>query len=189
MGADVRAWYAAMPRPTRLLPHKRPAAALPLPANAAAAGGAAAAYAPGGAGPALWGGNGGGVGGAVHGSSAASAGVAAGGVSGTIDRYYLSRHCAACDALTHLQQPLCEACLDAPQVAAAVLGARAARLERQHLHLVRLCLHCGGGGGGAMAHGGVVCDSVACGVWYERRKVAGELRALAALAAAALEPL
>jgi hypothetical protein len=34
VGADVRAWFAAMPRPTRLLPHKRPPAALALPGAA-----------------------------------------------------------------------------------------------------------------------------------------------------------
>lgn len=50
LGVDVRGWYAALPRPQRLLPQKRPAAAL-------------------------------GLGG--RGSSA-----------GTIDAYYLSRHCA-----------------------------------------------------------------------------------------------
>lgn len=56
VGADVRAWYASLPRPHRLLPQKRPAAALGLQ----------------------------GGGGAKTGASGA----------GTIDAYYLSRHCA-----------------------------------------------------------------------------------------------
>ena len=99
-----------------------------------------------------------------------------------------------------------------------------ARLERQHAHMVRLCLHCGGGGGrvvplstGQSASsgphlpaglgagpagrraaasaarpacevngynagcGGVVCDSLDCGVYYERRKLLGELAVLARL--------
>jgi hypothetical protein len=99
-----------------------------------------------------------------------------------------------------------------------------ARLERQYAHMVRLCLHCGGGGGrvvplsaghstspgphllaalaggpagrraaGVAARpacevncynagcGGVVCDSLDCGVYYERRKLLGELAVLARL--------
>ena len=55
VGADVRAWYAGMSRPQRLLPQKRPPAALPLPRDA---------------------------------------GPRGSGSGGTIDRYYLSRHCA-----------------------------------------------------------------------------------------------
>ncbi len=50
LGVDVRGWYTALPRPQRLLPQKRPAAALGLAARGSAA--------------------------------------------GTIDAYYLSRHCA-----------------------------------------------------------------------------------------------
>lgn len=50
VGADVRAWFAILPRPQRLLPQKRPAAALGLGGRGASA--------------------------------------------GTIDAYYLSRHCA-----------------------------------------------------------------------------------------------
>lgn len=50
VGADMRSWYATMPRPQRLLPRKRPAAALGLDGGRSAA--------------------------------------------GTIDAYYLSRHCA-----------------------------------------------------------------------------------------------
>ena len=49
VGADMRAWFATMPRPQRLLPQKRPAAALGLGGRSSA---------------------------------------------GTIDAYYLSRHCA-----------------------------------------------------------------------------------------------
>ncbi len=114
-----------------------------------------------------------------------------------------------------------------PQSSLALLAARVGRLERQHAQLVRLCLHCGGGGGRVVPHGvglgagagagggggggrgagggrgqggggaggtpacvvngynagcgGVVCDSLDCGVYYERRKVAGELAALGGL--------
>ena len=150
VGADVRAWFAELPRPHRMLPQKRPVAALPL------------------------GGGGGGGGGA------------------TIDRFYLSRHCAVCDELTHANKPLCERCTWEPQLVAAVLPSRLSRGERQYAQLVRVCVGCGGGGGGggagaeAAAQGGVVCDSLDCGVYFERRKAWHELRAVAALAEAGL---
>ena len=88
-----------------------------------------------------------------------------------------------CDGLTHAQRPLCEACRADPQAAGAVLAARAARLEAAHALLVRVCLHCGGGGGGGASFGpgGVACDSLDCGVFFERRKAAGEAAAAEAL--------
>ena len=58
VGGDMRAWFAAMPRPQRLLPQKRPAAALSLGGRSSA---------------------------------------------GTIDAYYLSRHCAV-GAVTFLRE-------------------------------------------------------------------------------------
>ena len=51
--------------------------------------------------------------------------------------------------------------------------------------LLQVCLHCGGGGGGGQ-HGGVVCDSLDCGAYYERRKVAFEMAAAQAQLEAAL---
>ncbi len=111
-----------------------------------------------------------------------------------MEHYYLSRHCAVCDELTLPSQPLCERCVAAPQLSAAALLARVARLERQHTHVVRMCLHCGGGGevctanmegiGGekVVADGGVVCESLDCGVFFERRKLSHELRAMSAMA-------
>jgi DNA polymerase zeta len=156
-GGEVRAWFAAMPRPHRMLPQKRPAASLPL----------------------LGGGGGGGGG--------------RGGGAATIDTFYLSRHCAVCDGLTLRDRPLCDDCLARPQLAAAVLAARWNRLERQHVQLARVCVGCGGGGSGGGGHaagqGGVVCDSLDCGVYFERRKVWFELRAARALAEAGLGEL
>lgn len=61
VGADLRAWFAAMPRPHKLLPQKRPQE-INVPRETAGA-------QPGPARPAA-------------------------GLSATIDRYYLSRHCA-----------------------------------------------------------------------------------------------
>lgn len=94
-----------------------------------------------------------------------------------------------CDGLTHAAQPLCDQCQLDPQLAAAVLTARSGRLERQYVQLVRICLHCNGGGGRQIQHGGIVCDSLDCGVYYERRKVAHELAAAAALGQAGLSLL
>lgn len=65
LGVDVRGWYTALPRPQRLLPQKRPAAALGLGAGAGGRGSAA----------------------------------------GTIDAYYLSRHCAVRPASFHSSCP------------------------------------------------------------------------------------
>jgi hypothetical protein len=216
VGADVRSWFAHMRKPTRLLPQKRPTNALALPAAAglAGAGGGGGAAAAAGmdeasaAAVAAGAGFGmaaalagiessvtagssraaGGSSGMMQGYAAAGA-AAAPGSSATIDAYYLSRHCAVCDELTRAAEPLCERCRANPQVAAVVLAARAARLERQHQHLVRLCQSCGGGGGWNVRHGGVVCGSLDCGVYFERYKVVGELRSMSAVAAAGLQLL
>lgn len=115
MGVDVRAWFAGMPRPGLLLPHKRPAR------DASATGGS------------------------------------------TIDRYYLSRHCAVCDELTAASRPLCPRCTDEPQLTAAVLAARLNRLERQNRHLLRLCAHCGGGGATGEGGAGDDCECLGLG--------------------------
>lgn len=133
-----------MPRPQRLLPHKRPAHALAL----------------------------------MNGAGASTSGGGEGqhqGGAGTIDRFYLSRHCAVCDALTHSSRPLCDECLSNPLLAAAVLSSRWNRLERQHVQLARVCCHCGGSGGRNVDQGGIICDSLDCGVYYERRKVWQEM--------------
>ncbi len=149
VGADVRAWFAAMPRSTRMLPQKRPAT---LAMGVGLAAGVGAVAAADGGRP------------MHHGAHSAQ---------GVIADYYLSRHCLVCDELTGAAQALCIRCSAEPQASAALLLGRAARLERQHRHTVRLCLHCGGGGGRAVsAHGGgVVCDNLDCGMYYERRKL------------------
>ena len=113
LGADVRAWFAQLPRPSRLLPQKRPPPAL---LGEASAGGGAS--------------------------------------TGTIDRYYLSRHCAICDQLTAAASAICERCAAEPSLAAGVLLARQARLDARYRRLVRLCTHCGGDGGWSRAHDG-----------------------------------
>ena len=74
---------------------------------------------------------------------------------------------------------MCERCLGDPQLAAAVMGARAARLQAQHALTVQTCLHCGGGGAPLLvvqgvALGGVACRSLDCGLYFERWKLRGE---------------
>jgi len=81
VGADPRAWFVGMTKPQRLLPQKRPPAALPL------------------------GGKG---------------GRGAGGV-GTIDQYYLSRHCAV-SLSPFAPPPVATALLSPPLLACHVAG-------------------------------------------------------------------
>lgn len=107
----------------------------------------------------------------------------------TIDTFYLSRHCAVCDDLTRATRPLCDRCLLEPQLAAAVLSARWNRLERQYGRLVTVCCGCGAGGGANAGEGGIVCDSLDCGIYFERRKVWYELRTAVALSDAGLKAL
>ncbi|ONK63448.1 uncharacterized protein A4U43_C07F15260 [Asparagus officinalis] len=78
-----------------------------------------------------------------------------------IDAYYISKHCTLC---------------------AAVIG-NTSKLEREIQHLVSICRHCGGGDW--IIEGGVKCTSLACSVFYERRKIQKELQATSSLAAAA----
>lgn len=73
------------------------------------------------------------------------------------------------------------------------MQARLARLERQHAQLARICGHCGGGGGGPQAvavadveDSHIVCQSLECGIYFERSKTRHELRNVRALSAAAL---
>lgn len=113
---------------------------------------------------------------------------------GKIDNFYLSRHCVCCDGLTRVNQPLCEGCRKDPQLVAAIIPSRLNRTERQHTHLVRLCLACGGGsrlsptttGNNSNSDiedgaGHTVCASLDCGIYFERRKVWFELQVARAL--------
>jgi DNA polymerase zeta len=211
VGADVRSWYGELPKPNRLLPQKRPLHSLALPPAPGGGGGGGGGGASGPACalrhavvPRAWGEGGAAAAGALSGAGLGpQVPSAAAGGSHTIDSYYLSQHCAACDALTRAGEPLCGACRSTPAAAGALLLARAARAERQNQHLVRLCLHCGGGGGAGgggaappgpaafagaeeVGDGGVACDSLDCGVFFERRKARREAAALAALAAGGL---
>lgn len=181
VGADVKAWFGAMPRQMRMLPQKRPLSALPLLVGGSSGGSGSAA-----AGVGIVGGGGGIGGGILPSAVARTMTTAGGGLGTTIDHYYLSRHCAVCDELTRVNQSVCDRCAADPQAAAASLIARTSRLERQHRHMARICLHCSGGGSADAPHGGIACDSLDCGVYYERRKLAQELASMSALTSASL---
>lgn len=183
IGADLRAWFNDMPRPQRMMPQKRSITNLPLDHLGIAPGG-----------------NRGGAGGLWHPAGNRVGARGGGGNRGTIDRYYLSRHCAVCDGLTSAARPLCDECIAAPDQAVVTLTLRVARLERQHARLVRICAACGGGGASDAALnadnalmlvpcGGVACDSLECGIYYERRKTGHELAAAQALMYSSLRTL
>ena len=95
-----------------------------------------------------------------------------------IDYYYLSKHCTICGELVQASAHLCNQCSQNGIAAAAtaVIG-RTSKMEREMQHLAAICQHCGGG------NWSVKCTSLACSVFYERRKVQKELRSLSSLAA------
>eukprot|EP00892_Ulva_mutabilis_P005116 jgi/Ulvmu1/2977/UM015_0017.1 len=112
----------------------------------------------------------------------------------TIDQFYASRHCIVCDSYTPARQPLCTWCQRAPQMTAAVLQARLARLERQQEELARICTHCGGGGSMPgvevdVEDTAIVCQSLECGVYFERMKTKHEMKTMKVLSEVAFELL
>jgi DNA polymerase zeta len=101
----------------------------------------------------------------------------------TIDHFYLSRHCICCDALTMVNEPLCRACQDDKQLVAFALPHRLNRIQRQLIHISRMCSSCGGVG----ARGEVICESLDCSLYFERRKVWWEKQTLQALVSRCLD--
>jgi DNA polymerase zeta len=95
-----------------------------------------------------------------------------------IDYHYLSKHCILCGELVQASAHLCNQCSQkgAAAAATAVIG-RTSKTEREMQHLAAICQHCGGG------DWSVKCTSLACSVFYERRKVQKELRSLSSVAA------
>ncbi|BBN02455.1 DNA polymerase zeta [Marchantia polymorpha subsp. ruderalis] len=98
---------------------------------------------------------------------------------GTIDQYFLSRHCTICGEFTRASQLLCSVCFANPRAAAILLPGRTARLEKEYKHLQAICRHCGGGDGGP--EGNIACISLDCSVFFELRKVHRELTAAGAV--------
>ncbi|CAN1232917.1 DNA polymerase zeta catalytic subunit [Linum perenne] len=97
-----------------------------------------------------------------------------------IDYYYLSQHCLICGELVRSSAPICGKCMkNEAAVATAVVG-RTSKLEREMHHLAAICRQCGGGDW--VVEAGIKCNSLACSVFYERRKVQKELMGLTAVA-------
>ncbi|KAF7124883.1 hypothetical protein RHSIM_Rhsim12G0060600 [Rhododendron simsii] len=104
-----------------------------------------------------------------------------------IDYYYLSKHCVLCGELVQGSAHLCGQCLkNEAAVAIAIIG-RTSKLEREIQHLAAICRHCRGGDW--TLESGVQCTSLACSVFYERRKVQKELQALSTVATEAASQL
>lgn len=131
VGADLRQWFQAMPRPVRDAPTKQ------------------------------------------HFSASNS-------FRARIDYYYSSKHCVLCGELVQAANYLCERCSKKGPVTAAAMTGRTSKLERDIQHLVAICRHCGGGDW--LVESGIKCTSLACSVYYERRKVQKELRAISGIA-------
>ena len=76
---------------------------------------------------------------------------------------------------------LCNQCLQKGAADATAVIGRTSKLEREMQHLAAICRHCGGGDW--VVESGVKCTSVACSVFYERRKVQKELQSLSSVVA------
>ncbi|KAL3516081.1 hypothetical protein ACH5RR_022983 [Cinchona calisaya] len=97
-----------------------------------------------------------------------------------IDFYYLSQHCIVCGALVQASTHLCLNCSKSEVTVATALTGRTAKLEKDIQHLAAICRQCGGGDW--LLESGVKCTSLACSMFYERRKVQKELKSLSAAA-------
>eukprot|EP01105_Mastigella_eilhardi_P017939 TRINITY_DN4137_c0_g1_i4.p1 TRINITY_DN4137_c0_g1~~TRINITY_DN4137_c0_g1_i4.p1 ORF type:complete len:1941 (-),score=416.30 TRINITY_DN4137_c0_g1_i4:61-5133(-) len=147
-GADVRTWYATMPRHVRRTvrgaqstakskPRRFGYAAPPLPAPAMS-------------------------------SLVAS--------TSTLEQYYRLKRCVACGgdtAATQAHGACCAACAARPAVAYTVVAQRANEAERQLEHLRVLCAACCR----RQAHD-IECEATDCPVLFERRKLEGALDSL-----------
>lgn len=97
-----------------------------------------------------------------------------------IDYYYLSKHCVLCGELVQASAHLCSNCSSSKTAAAIAITERTSKIEKEMQHLAAICRHCGGGDW--VIESGVKCVSLACSVFYERRKVQKELQGLSAVA-------
>ncbi|KAG8363827.1 hypothetical protein BUALT_Bualt19G0062700 [Buddleja alternifolia] len=100
-----------------------------------------------------------------------------------IDYYYASKHCIVCGELVQGSAHLCRDCCKNETTVAVALTGRTSKLEKDMHHLAAICGHCGGGDW--RIESGVKCISLACSVFYERRKVQKELQSLSQLATTA----
>ncbi|XP_017258857.1 DNA polymerase zeta catalytic subunit isoform X2 [Daucus carota subsp. sativus] len=98
-----------------------------------------------------------------------------------IDSYYLSKHCILCGELVQASTYICGKCSKNEAAVATAMVGRTSKLEREIQHLADICRHCGGGDW--IIESGVKCTSLACSVFFERRKVQKELQSLSVIAA------
>ncbi|XP_052192570.1 DNA polymerase zeta catalytic subunit isoform X3 [Diospyros lotus] len=97
-----------------------------------------------------------------------------------IDYYYLSKHCILCGDLVQGAAHLCGKCSKNKAASVTAIVGRTSKLEKEIQHLAAICRHCGGGDW--LLESGVKCTSLACSVFYERRKVQKELQSLSSIA-------
>uniref|UniRef100_A0A0D9X2Q2 DNA polymerase n=1 Tax=Leersia perrieri TaxID=77586 RepID=A0A0D9X2Q2_9ORYZ len=100
-----------------------------------------------------------------------------------IDTYYMSSHCIICGEIIQGSDTFCNNCLRNEAVAGTVVAGRTSKLEREIQHLAAICGHCGGADW--IVESGVKCISLACPVFYERRKIQRELKVVSESAGAA----
>jgi len=151
LGADVRHWYAEMPRRsrrTRRIANLK--AATERFAHLTATTSESAA---------------------VHRSLAPPKKRKA--IATTIDQYYLSCHCPVCDQITNTG--LCQACGADKQRSAMKLLSDLQRLERQLASMNELCMNCTGIRNVALVN---YCQSLDCTVFFERHKLADAMQQL-----------
>ncbi|KAF0907731.1 hypothetical protein E2562_020477 [Oryza meyeriana var. granulata] len=91
-----------------------------------------------------------------------------------IDTYYMSSHCIICGEIIQGSDTFCNNCLRNEAVVGTVVAGRTSKLEREIQHLAAICGHCGGADW--IVESGVKCNSLACPVFFERRKIQRELR-------------
>ncbi|XP_017700432.1 DNA polymerase zeta catalytic subunit isoform X2 [Phoenix dactylifera] len=100
-----------------------------------------------------------------------------------IDTYYITKNCILCGELVQRKEYLCDKCSEKEALVATAVVGKTSKSEREIQHLTAICMHCGGGDW--ILESGVKCTSLACSVFYERRKVQKELQALSTFAAEA----
>ncbi|KAM0954326.1 putative DNA-directed DNA polymerase [Dioscorea sansibarensis] len=100
-----------------------------------------------------------------------------------IDTYYISKYCTICGELGQASAYFCPNCLKNSSLIVNTVVGRTSKLEREIQHLAEICNHCGGGDW--IVESGVKCTSLACAVYYERRKVQKELQSISSFATAA----
>uniref|UniRef100_I1QD14 DNA polymerase n=1 Tax=Oryza glaberrima TaxID=4538 RepID=I1QD14_ORYGL len=91
-----------------------------------------------------------------------------------IDTYYMSSHCIICGEIIQGSDTFCNNCLRNEAVVGTVVAGRTSKLEREIQHLAAICGHCGGADW--IVESGIKCISLACPVFFERRKIRRELR-------------